>query len=159
MGRDKALRLVQYFSRFYAWYLFRTNHPQSSITPFDTAKKQLGTARKLLRLGKFVEHFKAAAIASDKKDIDPVIKFLAVARQMGYAGYLTFDNAVILDATGIKKFEGAKSLTNKAQHFWMLGLASSILAGFYKLYGLNARRQRVDKKEGEGAVESKKIEK
>ena len=40
----------------------------------------------------------------------------------------------------------------------MFGLASNILAGVYKLYNLRLRRQTVDKKEGEGVVESKKIE-
>jgi peroxin-11B len=159
VGRDKALRLIQYFSRFYAWYLFRTNHAQASIMPFETAKKQIGSARKLLRFGKFVEHFKAAAVLSDKKDIDPVLKFLGVSRQLGYAGYLTFDNLCVLDATGIRKFEKAKDFSKKAQTFWILGLASSILSGTYTLYGLKQRKQKVDKKEGEGVVESKKIEK
>jgi peroxin-11B len=40
----------------------------------------------------------------------------------------------------------------------LFGLTSNILAGTYKLYNLRLRRQTVDKKEGEGAVESKKIE-
>jgi len=159
VGRDKALRLVQYFSRFYAWYLFRTNHPQTSIAPFEAAKKQIGTTRKLLRVGKFVEHFKSASVYSDKKDIDPVLKFLAVGRQLGYAGYLSFDSLCVLDATGIKKWEKAKALQKQAQTFWMMGLASSILSGAYTLYHLNLRKQKVDKKEGEGVVESKKIEK
>jgi Peroxisomal biogenesis factor 11 (PEX11) len=99
VGRDKVLRLIQYFSRFYAWYLFRTNHPQASITPWATAKKQIGITRKMLRVGKFVEHFKAAAVAADAKSTDPVLKTLAVSRQIGYAGYLTFDNLCIVSWT------------------------------------------------------------
>jgi hypothetical protein len=96
VGRDKVLRLIQYFSRFYAWYLFRTNHPQSSTTTWETAKKQIGVTRKVMRLGKFVEHFKAAAVAADAKGTDPVLKLLAITRQLGYAGYLTLDNLVIV---------------------------------------------------------------
>jgi len=158
VGRDKVLRLIQYFSRFYAWYLFRTNNPQSSISPWDTAKKQIGITRKMLRVGKFVEHFKAAAVAADAKSTDPVLKFLAISRQLGYAGYLTLDSLCILDAAGIKKWEKAKTVSRDAARFWMFGLASNILAGVYKLYNLRLRRQTVDKKEGEGVVESKKIE-
>jgi peroxin-11B len=90
------LRTIQYFSRFYAWYLFRTNHPQSAIAPFDAAKKQLGAGRKLLRLGKFIEHFKAAAQAADAKSTDPIVKYLAVSRQLGYAGYLSLDNLTVV---------------------------------------------------------------
>jgi peroxin-11B len=88
-----------------------------------------------------------------------VLKFLAVSRQLGYAGYLTLDNLCVLDSTGIRKWEKAKSFSKQAARFWMLGLASSILSGIYTLNGLRLRRQAVNRKEGEGAVESKKIEK
>lgn len=90
------LRTLQYFSRFLAWYLYRTNHPQSTIAPFETTKKQFGVTRKLLRVGKFVEHFKAAAIASDAKSMDPVLRYAAIGRQLGYAGYMVLDNATVV---------------------------------------------------------------
>ena len=91
MGRDKLLRTIQYFSRFYAWYLLRTNYSQSTITPFEAIKKQFSLARKLLRVGKNVEHFQAAAAAADAKNMDPVLRYCAVGRQLGYALYLTLD--------------------------------------------------------------------
>lgn len=55
-------------------------------------KKSFGLARKVMRIGKFVEHFKAAAVAMDAKGMDPVLRYAAVGRQLGYAGYLTLDN-------------------------------------------------------------------
>ena len=158
VGRDKALRLIQYFSRFYAWYLYRTNHPESAFKPYEITKKQLGLTRKILRVGKFVEHFKAAAQVADSRTLDPVLKFLAVSRQLGYAGYLTLDTITVLDATGVKKWDGAKRASTEAMRFWFFGIASSIAAGLYSLNRLRLRRQTVDKKEGEGVVESKKIE-
>jgi peroxin-11B len=103
VGRDKALRLIQYFSRFYAWYLYRTNNPNSAILPFDVLKKQLGLVRKVLRVGKFVEHFKAAAQASDAKGMDPVLKYCAVGRQLGYAGYMVCDNLTVV-CIGLPQF-------------------------------------------------------
>ena len=43
------MRTLQYFSRFYAWYLLRTNRPQSAIDPFNAIKKQLeGVTQKAL---------------------------------------------------------------------------------------------------------------
>lgn len=45
-----------------------------------------------MRFGKFVEHFKAAAIAMDAKGMDPVLRYAAIGRQLGYAGYLSLDN-------------------------------------------------------------------
>jgi peroxin-11B len=55
-------------------------------------KKSFGLARKCMRFGKFVEHFKAAAVAMDAKGMDPVLRYAAIGRQLGYAGYLTLDN-------------------------------------------------------------------
>jgi hypothetical protein len=49
-----------------------------------------------MRLGKFVEHFRAAAVAADAKTMDPVKRYLTVGRQLGYAGYLTLDNLTIV---------------------------------------------------------------
>lgn len=91
VGRDKLLRTLQYFSRFYAWYLYRTNNPARLIAPFEAIKKQFGLTRKALRLGKNVEHFKAAATAMDSKGMDPILKYCAVGRQLGYATYLSLD--------------------------------------------------------------------
>jgi hypothetical protein len=49
-----------------------------------------------MRVGKFVEHFKAAAVASDAKSMDPVLRFTAVGRQLGYAFYMLCDSAAVV---------------------------------------------------------------
>lgn len=157
MGRDKLMRTLQYFSRFYAWYLFRTNGTKAEIAPFEAIKKQFGLARKLLRVGKNVEHLKAAAVAADSKTVDPVLRYTTVGRQLGYAGYLTFDMATVLDTLGVKKWEGAKNVQKEAYRFWAFGLLFSITAQSYTLYRLREREAKVDKKEGEGVVEAKRI--
>ncbi|KAF4826181.1 Peroxisomal membrane protein PMP30A [Colletotrichum tropicale] len=157
VGRDKLLRTLQYFARFYAWYLFRTNGSKTEIAPWDAIKKQFGLTRKIMRVGKNVEHFKAAAVASDAKTMDPVLRYAAVGRQLGYAGYLTFDAATVLDAAGIRKWEGAKKLQKEAYRCWAIGLICSVVAQSYTLYRLQQREAKVDKKEGEGVVEAKRI--
>ncbi|PVH98241.1 peroxisomal biogenesis factor 11 [Periconia macrospinosa] len=160
VGRDKVLRTLQYFSRFLAWYLYRTNHPTSSISPFETTKKQFGLTRKLMRVGKFVEHFKAAAVASDAKTLDPILRYTAVGRQLGYAGYMVCDNACVLDATGIRKFAASQRLLREGYRFWFAGISCSIASGLYALYQLRERSKAVEGgKSGEGVVERKKIEK
>ncbi|KAK8097973.1 Peroxisomal membrane protein PMP27 [Apiospora kogelbergensis] len=157
-GRDKVLRTLQYFSRFYAWYLLRTNGTKGEIAPFDAIKKQFGLARKLMRVGKNVEHFKAAATAADAKaSMDPVLRYAAVGRQLGYAGYLTFDAATVLDSLGVRKWQGAARAQREAYRFWAMGLMCSVVAQFYTLYRLREREAKVDKKEGEGVVEAKRI--
>ncbi|KAE8453208.1 hypothetical protein EG329_011275 [Mollisiaceae sp. DMI_Dod_QoI] len=159
VGRDKLLRTLQYFSRFYAWYLFRTNGTPAEIAPFEAIKKQFGLARKLMRVGKNVEHFKAAAIAADSKNLDPVVKYCAVGRQLGYAGYLTFDAVTYLDAAGIRKSPATQRLQREAYRCWMIGLVFSAVSGTYSLYQLRLQQSKIDKKDGEGAVATKRIEK
>lgn len=157
VGRDKLLRTLQYFSRFYAWYLLRTNGTKGEIAPYEAIKKQFGLARKLMRAGKNVEHFKAAALVADNKAMDPVLRYTAVGRQLGYAGYLTFDAATLLDTLGVRKWEGAKRAQKEAFRFWAIGLLFSVVGQTYTLYRLREREAKVDKKEGEGVVEAKRI--
>merc|ERR1711977_311573 len=45
VGRDKLLRTIQYFSRFYAWYLYRTNGTPGEIAPFEGIRKSPMTQR------------------------------------------------------------------------------------------------------------------
>ncbi|TGO36681.1 hypothetical protein BHYA_0117g00040 [Botrytis hyacinthi] len=159
VGRDKLLRTLQYFSRFYAWYLLRTNGTPSEIAPYEAIKKQFGLARKLMRFGKNVEHLKAAAITADSKSLDPVIKYCAVGRQLGYAGYLTFDAFTVLDAAGIRKSPSTKRIQKEAYRFWLMGLLFSTASGMYSLYNLRQQSAKIDKKDGESVVTSKRIEK
>ncbi|KAH8705011.1 putative peroxisomal biogenesis factor [Talaromyces proteolyticus] len=159
VGRDKVLRTLQYFARFYAWYLYRTNNAKSVIAPWESIKKQFGLTRKVMRAGKFVEHLKAAAVAFDNKNpADPVLKNLAIGRQLGYAGYLTLDAVTLVDALGVKKIESVKKLQQHAYRFWFSGLFFSFVAGVYTLYRLSEKEKTVNRKEGEGVVEAKKIE-
>lgn len=161
MGRDKILRTIQYFSRFYAWYLYRTNHPTSAILPWATLKTQFGLTRKIMRIGKFVEHLRAgselydAAVKSGNGD--KVAQYLQILRQIGYAGYMTFDMMTVLDTMGVKKDPRAKSIQTTAYRFWLTGLVASALAGIYNTYKLRERTMAVDEKDAEAKVEKVKI--
>ncbi|CAH0056433.1 unnamed protein product [Clonostachys solani] len=157
VGRDKLLRTVQYFARFYAWYLLRTNAVASAVAPWTQTKKQLGLMRKFFRIGKNIEHLKAAATAADAKVADPFLRYTSVGRQLGYAGYLSFDATTVLDAAAIRKWEGAKRAQTNAYRCWAFGILFSIAGQLYTQYRLNQREAKVDKKDGEGVVESKRI--
>jgi peroxin-11B len=96
-----------------------------------------------MRVGKFVEHFRAAAIASDAVSMDPVLRFTAVGRQLGYAMYMLMDNAVVLDATGIKKSSWGARISREAYRAWFAGLSFSIISGVYSMYNLSLRQKAV----------------
>jgi peroxin-11B len=161
VGRDKALRTIQYFARFLAWYTYRTNSPQSTVDVFNGIKKNFGSVRKAMRLTKFIEHFRAAAVASDTQTADPVVKYLAVGRQLGYAFYLLLDNLTYPDHVGIKKFEAAARLQKEAYRAWFVGLSCNVIAGVYALYNLReeSKLKLADTTDGEKAVDIKKIAK
>ncbi|KAH9810747.1 peroxisomal membrane protein PMP30B-like [Teratosphaeria destructans] len=160
VGRDKTLRTIQYFSRFLAWYTYRTNSPATTVALFEGIKKNFGSVRKAMRIGKNLEHFKAAAVAADSKNLDPTLKYLAVGRQLGYAFYLTFDALTYLDAAGIKKWEGAARLQREAYKAWLAGLLCNVAAGVYTLYNLQLSvKKQTDSQDAEKAVEVKKLQK
>lgn len=160
VGRDKTLRTIQYFSRFLAWYLYRTNHTQSTVDLFNGVKKNFGSVRKAMRLTKFIEHFKLAAVASDAKSADPIVKYLAVGRQLGYAFYMLLDNMTYPDNAGIRKFQAAARLQKEAYRAWLVGLSCNILAGVYALYQLREKaKKQEDSTDAEKAVELKTLAK
>ncbi|KAG9561294.1 peroxisomal biogenesis factor 11, partial [Aureobasidium melanogenum] len=134
VGRDKALRLVQYLSRFLAWYTLRTNSPQATVVQWAKLKANLGLVRKAMRIGKFVEHFRAAANAYDAKTLDPVIRFCTTGRQLGYGAYMLTDTLTYLDASGVRPSATAKRMQVQAYKAWMTGLCFSVLNGVYTIY-------------------------
>lgn len=113
-----------------------------------------------MRLTKFIEHFKLAAVASDAKTADPLVKYLAVGRQLGYAFYMLLDNLTYPDVAGIRKFAGAARLQKEAYRAWLVGLTCNVVAGVYALYNLRvAAKKQEDSADAEKAVEVKKLAK
>lgn len=53
-----------------------------------------------------MEHFKAAAVAADSKAMDPVLKYCAVGRQLGYAVYLSLDTVTYVGGPLLLGFFG-----------------------------------------------------
>lgn len=51
----------------------------------------------------------------------------------------------------------AKRLQQEAYRAWFVGLTFNAVAGLYTLWQLRQKEQGIDKKDGEGVVESKKI--
>lgn len=78
---------------------------------------------------------------------------------MGYAGYLSFDALTVPDAVGLRKSPVTARLQREAYRFWAAGLVFSVVSGVYSLAGLRAQQKRLDKKDGEGVVAGKRIEK
>ncbi|KAJ5396362.1 uncharacterized protein N7487_010665 [Penicillium crustosum] len=158
VGRDKILRTLQYFSRFYCWYLDRANQPHYAIRPFEVIIKQFEITRKILRVGSFVEKFNAASTVLRKKSpVDPVLRYLTVIGHLGYGIYLALDTMTVMDAIGVRKMAAAKRMQKLAYRAWMAGLTCNALASIYSLWKLQQKGKTANRKEGKGAIEVRKI--
>lgn len=89
--------------------------------------------------------------------MDPFLRYCAIGRQLGYAGYMVFDNISFLDASGIKKSDAIKRAQILGYRFWFTGLSFNAMAGLYQLNKLRQREQKVDKTAGEGRVEAARV--
>ncbi|KAK0198462.1 peroxisomal biogenesis factor 11-domain-containing protein [Armillaria mellea] len=116
LGRDKIYRSIQYFARFYAWYLLSRGEKDAAV-PWSALKTHLGTARKLLRLGKPMENLQAALRAVLSSSSSAPEQITTIARQIAYFGYLSLDSLVW--ANSIK--------------FWFTGLVFGLLNGMIKM--------------------------
>lgn len=116
-----------------------------------------------MRIGKFVEHFRAASelydAAMKSGSGDKIVQYLQILRQLSYGGYMFTDTLTVIDAMGVKKYESAAQLTKTAQRFWFCGLLTSALAGIYTNYQLTQRSKVINEKDAEGKLEKTKIAK
>lgn len=162
LGRDKLLGLLQYLSRFYAWYLLRRRGDPLTLTSLATLKTQVGLARKLLRAGRNVEHLKAAAVARDSPSLNAVVRWCAVGRHLGYAGYMSADMVSLKADLGFGRAwaKGRREWwARTAGLCWVLGLGCSVTGGCWRLWDLKTQELRLDRGDAEGKVVGKRIEK
>ncbi|KAK9896989.1 peroxisomal biogenesis factor 11 [Cystobasidium minutum MCA 4210] len=139
VGRDKVYRSVQYAARFLAWYYAKSGYSKEAISQMSAIKSALATTRKVMRLGKPIEHLQAALKA--QSIADPILKFTAIIRQLGYAAYLANDHLVWAHSAKIKIFakDKAARIGRNANRAWAIGIAASIVSGLYKLQSIQAR--------------------
>ncbi|KXN89907.1 Peroxisomal membrane protein PMP30A, partial [Leucoagaricus sp. SymC.cos] len=139
-------RAVQYFARFYAWYLLR-NGNKDEAARWAGLKAHLGLARKhslVIRLGKPMEHLQAALKASLTSD-PPAETITTVARQIGYFGYLIYDTLVWASTIKFMKLDPRTSqrVARRAFQFWFAGIVFSIINGALKTARLNKEERRI----------------
>ncbi|GAA5835506.1 hypothetical protein JCM5353_002379 [Sporobolomyces roseus] len=153
VGRDKLYRAVQYFARFLAFYCLRKGYTNETVARLSALKSTLGMSRKLMRIGKPLEHAQAAVKALDVSD--PVLKFTALGRQLGYAGYLFNDMLVWAHSTKVRPMalpQFAK-IQRRAAKLWFTGILFSLISSSYKFVGLRKRAEEVRRPRGDAEKE------
>ncbi|TDL28390.1 peroxisomal biogenesis factor 11 [Rickenella mellea] len=132
LGRDKLYRAVQYFSRFLAWFLVTRGYTVQGAR-WNALKNALASGRKLMRLAKPLEHLQAALKASHSfKNTGEGVT--TIARQLGYAGYLSYDAVAWASSIRFLTFskETTAKVTKRANQFWLAGILFSLTHGLLK---------------------------
>ncbi|TFK57145.1 peroxisomal biogenesis factor 11 [Heliocybe sulcata] len=151
LGRDKLYRAVQYFARFLAWFfLSRGNKEQAAR--WNALKSHLALGRKLMRLGKPMEHLQAALRALQVYSAQETgEQITTIGRQLAYFGYLTYD--AIVWANAVKfitlKPDTAQKVNKTSNRFWLAGILLSITHGLLKAGRLANEAKKLRSKSGE----------
>ncbi|KAG6832453.1 hypothetical protein H0H92_001499 [Tricholoma furcatifolium] len=149
LGRDKTYRAIQYFARFFAWYLLNKGDKLDAAR-WSALKSHLGTARKLLRLGKPIEHLQAALRATLASG-PAGEQILTIARQLAYFGYLSYDALVWANAIKFVSLssETATRVAKISNRLWLAGILFSLVNGALKSMRLANERKKLNAKVGE----------
>lgn len=154
IGRDKLYRAVQYFSRFLAWFLLARGHKDQAAR-WNALKSHLALARKLLRLGKPMEHLQAALRAVQAYSAaETGEQITTIGRQLAYFGYLTYDTVVWANAVKFinLKPDTAQKVNKTSNRFWLAGILLSITHGLLKAGRLANEAKKLRSRSGEKDV-------
>ncbi|KAI9494194.1 peroxisomal biogenesis factor 11 [Zychaea mexicana] len=143
VGREKLLRFVQYFSRFYAFYLLRTGAPKEAIQRWGDLKGHIGNGRKFFRLLKQLEFAQAGYKALSVQD--EVLKVTAVLKQAGMFFYYCTEAVVLANAVNFYKVAKIKDIQQIGFKCWLTALTMSVISTLYKFRNLSIRAEQLEK--------------
>ncbi|TFY59894.1 hypothetical protein EVG20_g7624 [Dentipellis fragilis] len=125
-------RAVQYFSRFYAWYLISRGQ-KLSATRWNALKNHLALGRKLMRVGRPIENLQTALRAAQTTG-HLGEQLTTIARNIGYFGYLSYDSVSWANTVRFiaLKPETAARINKTAARLWLTGILFSIAHGVIK---------------------------
>ncbi|CAO3636913.1 unnamed protein product [Cunninghamella blakesleeana] len=158
VGREKLCRLVQYFSRFYVFYLTRSGAPKDVIKKWSDLKGHIGNARKFFRLAKPIEFAYNGVKGLSLQD--PLLRITTVIKQFSMFIYYITEMINLGNITGVRKVQNIKDITRFGQKFWFLALSASLISGLYKFKVLAAKEAHLLKANDEKVDEQlKKLKK
>ncbi|KAI9487605.1 MAG: peroxisomal biogenesis factor 11 [Benjaminiella poitrasii] len=137
-SREKLYRFIQYFARFYVFYLLRRgNGSKQTIQRWNDLKSHLSTGRKLFRLLKPVELAQSSIKAVFLHD--PVLRVTQFIKFASNFLYFTFEALSLVDAVNFYKFRNMKRINEFGLKCWFLSLVASSISSVYNLKKLETR--------------------
>ncbi|KAI9257245.1 peroxisomal biogenesis factor 11 [Phascolomyces articulosus] len=143
VGREKLLRFVQYFSRFYAFYLLRNGAPKEAIQRWADLKTHIGNGRKFFRLFKQFEFGQAGVKALSIQD--EVLRVTGALKQLGMFLYYSTEAVVLANAVNFYKVKNVKNFQQLGFKFWLAALVMSVVSTLHKFRNLSIRAAQLEK--------------
>ncbi|KAJ2480108.1 Peroxisomal membrane protein PMP27 [Coemansia sp. RSA 2131] len=145
VGRDKACRLGQYFARLMAYVIGqrmartgKTVHLSSWLVTLTKVQQTLGTARKVMRAGKFVS-FLQLAVRTLMGSGDEVERVLSAVHKLGMCVFMAADTWGLLGALSLVRVRDATRVTRVGQRGWMWALVAQLTLALYGLRTVSLR--------------------
>ncbi|XP_059059661.1 peroxisomal membrane protein 11B [Achroia grisella] len=129
-GRDKLARLVQYTSKL-VWHQLETrNANKYSIDRIKNLESNLGSFRKILRLGRCLDVCYAALNVLHTED--PFLRFTLTSSKIAQALFLYADHIVWLSRSGFLKTD-SDNWNKTANRFWLLSIVANLARDLYEI--------------------------
>lgn len=130
-GRDRIFRLLQYSSKFFGWTAEKCNYDKGAIIKLKNLEYSLGTARKLLRLGRFIDVLYGAFKSIHNPNL--LIRFTLTMAKINSAIYYLNDHVVWLGRVGLVKVN-QESWSKRGNRYWFYSLVLVLLRDIYELW-------------------------
>ncbi|CAF0919812.1 unnamed protein product [Rotaria sp. Silwood1] len=133
-GRDKIYRVIQYASRFLAWYCIkkrRVSNVERLVELFQNLESVMSLTRKGMRLGRFVDYVKSVleSFHIRNKRIGTLFGLIAVCQSL----FMLFDNLLLLHRFKIIYLKYPQHLQQYLYQVWLLWLSLALTRDYYEM--------------------------
>jgi hypothetical protein len=135
----KGVRLLQYLSKFYTWYLYQSNAAAQRIGGWARLAAKLELFQAALRAGGFPSraarvYLVASKIHNSDEDVSAVQR-LKLLRDVAYSASTLTDLMDLIGSAGHDRRSRSKNEQHLSDKLWLLGLGASLLSCVITKYG------------------------
>uniref|UniRef100_T1JI86 Peroxisomal membrane protein 11B n=1 Tax=Strigamia maritima TaxID=126957 RepID=T1JI86_STRMM len=130
-GRDRIIRLLQYGSKFIWWYLEKGRKDPLWIVRIKDLEYSLSTARKIFRLGRFLDTLNAALKSLHLQELS--LRTTITFSKISSALYLLTDHIIWFGRVGLMAVDKSK-WTQQSNKFWLLSITFSLIRDLMELW-------------------------
>jgi len=154
-GRDKVVRLIQYWSRFFSWYLLVNNKPDAHKL-IANLEAHASMSRKIFRLLKSVAFLQSASKVA-VEETDAVVKVTTVVQHLGLAIWLIYDHIIWAGKLGLVQTD-LVGHNRKANIFWLISMVAGAIKSAYLLQQTQQKMNAAQKEEALDSLRKRQFE-